>query len=96
VKTYNGPAKKADSAKAIAVDSSGNVYVTGTSSGATDDYATIKYNTNGKQLWVKRYNGPADSFDGAYAIAVDSSGNVYVTGWSYGLDGTSDMATIKY
>jgi uncharacterized delta-60 repeat protein len=98
VKTYNGPAKKEDEAKAIAVDSSGNVYVTGYSegSGTSDDYATIKYNTNGKQLWVKTYNGPAKKEDSASAIAVDSSGNVYVTGYSYGLDGTGDYTTIKY
>jgi uncharacterized delta-60 repeat protein len=96
VKRYNGVAVGRNWANAIAVDSSGNVYVTGTSYGATDDYATIKYTTNGKQLWVKRYNGPANSYDYANAIAVDSSGNVYVTGWSYGLDGTSDYATIKY
>jgi uncharacterized delta-60 repeat protein len=104
-KRYNGPANGFDTAKALALDSLGNVYITGRCQGKGDqnwDYATIKYNTNGKQLWVKRYNGPANSEDVALDIAVDSSGNVYVTGWSEGVDtdpemgNPSDYATIKY
>ncbi len=39
--------------------------------------------------WVRRYNGPADTSDRANAIDVDGSGNVYVTGYSYGI-GTSE------
>ncbi len=98
VKNYDGPDNGSDDASAIAVDGSGNVYVTGTSKGSgTDyDYATIKYNTSGKQLWVKRYNGPGNGYDSAYAIAADGSGNVYVTGHSYGSDTGTDYATVKY
>ncbi len=101
VKTYNGPGNSSDGANAIAVDGSGNVYVSGRSYGSgTDwDYATIKYSTNGKQLWVKRYNGQANDSDYANAIAVDSSGNVYVTGgsgWNLDSETGGDYATIKY
>ncbi len=103
VRRYSGVANGRNSASAIALDSSGNVYVTGTKESPDDDnateficdYATIKYNTNGKQLWVNAYNGPADGNDMASAIAVDGSGNVYVTGTSYGA-GAEDYATIKY
>jgi uncharacterized delta-60 repeat protein len=98
VRRYNGPISDYDAAKAIVVDSSGNVYVTGGSKGSgTDwDYATIKYNSNGDTAWVRRYNGPSDSTDSPQAIAVDVSGNVYVTGGSYGGATRSDYATIKY
>jgi len=98
VKTYDGPGNNEDSAYDIAIDGSGNVYVTGYSrgSGSFNDYATIKYSTNGEQLWVKRYNGLANSWDEASAIAVDGSGNVYVTGWSEGSSTDDDYATIKY
>jgi uncharacterized delta-60 repeat protein len=98
VARYEGPGKGYDYARAIAVDGSGNVYVTGyvTVSSTDYDYATIKYDANGKQLWVKRYNGPANGFDDAQAIAVDGSDNVYVTGGSEGSGTGGDHATIKY
>jgi Beta-propeller repeat len=95
---YNGPAAGDDVAAAIAVDGSGNVYVTGSSvdPDGFPDYATIKYSSSGQEQWVTRFNGPDGFFDEAAAIAVDSSGNVYVTGSSYHSDNTSDYATIKY
>jgi hypothetical protein len=46
------------------------------------DYATIKYNSNGDTVWVRRYDGPAHSYDEASCLAVDGNGNVYVTGKS--------------
>src|SRR3990170_460006 len=98
VRRYNGPGNSSDYAYAIAVDGSGNVYVTGQSigSGTYNDYATIKYYSNGDTAWVRRYNGPGDSSDYASAITVDGSGNVYVTGYSTGSGTYYDYATIKY
>src|SRR4030065_574300 len=97
VKRYDGPGNGRDEAVALAVDDSGNVYVTGFSkgSGTSGDYATIKYSYAGDTLWVRRYNGPGNSDDRANGLAVDGSGNVYVTGYSW--SGTPfDYATIKY
>ncbi|MGC9111184.1 MAG: SBBP repeat-containing protein [candidate division WOR-3 bacterium] len=100
VRRYNGPGNYNydDWAYAIAVDGTGNVYVTGTSwgSGTYRDYATIKYNSAGEPVWVRRYNGPGYQSDGASAIAVDGTGNVYVTGASIGSGTDYDYATIKY
>jgi len=96
---YNGPENSEDYAFTVAVDGSGNVFVTGQSrnSGAVNpDYATIKYSGAGVALWTNRYNGPGNSYDSASAVAVDGSGNVFVTGSSYGTNGFSDYATIKY
>ena len=101
VARYDGPANGDDSASSLVVDSSGNVYVTGESLGLGTalDYATIKYNSAGQQEWAARYNGPANGDDyAAYAgaIALDGTGNVYVTGGSAGLGTYDDYATIKY
>jgi hypothetical protein len=85
---YDGPGNYLDEAGAVAIDSSGNVFVTGYSHGSSNfgdlDYATIKYSSAGVPLWTNRYDGPENFFDHSRAVAVDRSGNVFVTGWSYG------------
>jgi len=95
---YNGPGNDEDYAYDIAVDASGNAYVTGFSSPneTTADCLTIKYNLDGNELWVRRYNGPANLDDGGNALALDSSGNVFVTGGSVGIGTHDDYLTIMY
>jgi Beta-propeller repeat len=48
------------------------------------------------QAWVRRYNGPGNGADSAYALALDSQGNAYVTGYSPGSGTAYDYATIRY
>ena len=97
IKRYNGPANGDDWGMDCAVDGGGNLYVTGTSwNGTNDDYLTIKYSANtGDTIWIKRYNGPANSFDESYSCVIDGSGNLYVTGFSAS-GATRDLLTIKY
>lgn len=96
---YNGPQNFRDQGIALALDTQGDVYVTGISydnmlSGA--DYLTIRYNgVIGRQEWVRRYNGPANSNDQASSIAVDNAGNSYITGVSVGTS-NEDYATVAY
>lgn len=73
---YNGLGNNDDRGFAVAVDGAGDVLVTGYSSnGSNDDSATVKYAAaTGVQLWASRYNGPANSGDYAWAVAVDSAG----------------------
>jgi hypothetical protein len=106
IKRYNGPANRDDVAFGIAVDSSGNVLVTGYSQGSAifggerdSDFLTIMYSSAGVPLWTRRYNGAAPAtIDVAQAIAVDRSGNAIVTGTS--LQGTpfsvGYYATVAY
>jgi hypothetical protein len=99
VRRYN-PYDSTDTGYKIAIDGSGNVYVTGVSRGNGlngSDYATVKYDALGVQQWASRYNGPASGADVADGgIVVDQQGNVIVTGYSVGATTGFDMATVKY
>lgn len=97
VARYDGPASMHDIARAIAVDA-GSIYVTGMSTGSdgTHDITTISYSADGSQEWLQRQAG-CDIFDcGAWDIAVDGLGGVFVTGSAMGSGGSSDYTTIKY
>src|SRR5262249_2079661 len=88
---YDGLGLGSNYAVAIAVDLYGNVYVTGVSDSGYFDYATVKYDSNGNQLWEARYHHSAPGVNFVRAMALDAAGNVYVTG-----DSNSDYATVKY
>jgi|GEM_PF-711362 len=83
----------------LLVDSGGNVYVVGRKGDASfSDYFVIKYNSSGDSLWSRTYSGAGSFPDGATCAAVDSSGNVYISGYVYfAAPGPhSGIATIKY
>jgi hypothetical protein len=78
-----------DEAFATATDAAGNVYVAGltnspsfpgtnTAPSGTDDFFVTKFSPTGQILYSRLIGG--SSFDEAYGLAVDASGNVYVTG----------------
>lgn len=79
-----------DEGNGIAVDASGNVYVTGSYNGTAtfgtttktsaggEDIFVAKYNSSGVLQWVQSAGGTSE--DWGNGIAVDGSGNVYVTG----------------
>jgi uncharacterized delta-60 repeat protein len=99
VARYDGGGSGYDNAQDIALDQDGFVYVTGISAspGLDNDYATIKYNSDGVEQWVARYDGGWYFNDGAHSLAIDRRGIVYVTGASSG-GGINqwDYVTIKY
>lgn len=88
----------------MAIDLSGNVYITGGFLGTTDfdpgpgvfnmtsggqtDIFIAKYDANGNFVWAKEING-GTWFDHGYDIKVDASGNVYVVGRFYFQGGPS-------
>jgi len=85
----------------LVFDNEGFVYLGGWYEGDPDsdiDFITIKYDSEGTQLWEQRYNSPAQDRDFPEDLEVDNAGNVYVTGNSASGDGHVSCAstTIKY
>ena len=87
--TFGGSGNVTDVA-GVAIDSSDNIYITGTSQGAnlfgknvtsgtTDDIFVAKLNSSGVVQWV--YAAGGTGRDRGRKIALDSSGNIYVTGY---------------
>ena len=70
-----------DVGRMIAVDSSGNVYVNGTTNftGGYDSMMIAKYNSSGTLQWQKTF-GDSNTAEKGNGITVDSSGNVFVCG----------------
>ena len=67
----------------VAIDSSDNVYVLGytASAGAgSNDFLLAKYNSSGTIQWQRVLGGA--SGDRGYSVAIDSSDNVYVLGYT--------------
>lgn len=89
-----------DYASKVTVDSNGNVYVAGYTYGALDNNANtgvidcflIKYDTNGVRQWTKQFG--TESGDIAEGVQVDSGGNIYVTGATYGSFPGADSTNI--
>jgi hypothetical protein len=75
--TYLGGSDE-EGAEDIAVDTSGNAYVTGFS-GIEEAFVT-KLNPTGTALVYSTH--VSGGFDNGIAIAVDHSGNAYITGWT--------------
>jgi len=82
----------------VAVDSYNDVVVSGYgwSFGAGDaDIIVVKYDMDGNQIWNRTWGGA--NLDSGEGIDVDSTGNIYVAGYTESFGGSdSDMVLIKY
>ena len=103
-----------DQGEGVTVDSSDNIYVIGNTSGGLDnhtnsggtsngdkwDFFLVKYNSSGTKQWTQQLGTSSD--DSGKGVTVDSSNNIYVTGFtSGGLDGNTnlgarDIFLVKY
>ncbi len=95
---HDGSLHHDDEPRAIAVCPNGDVVVTGAAFGPALnwDITTIRYSAQGDTLWTAHYDGPASQVDEAVALALDTAGNIYVAGTSYGGSTSQDIVLIKY
>jgi hypothetical protein len=98
VRRFNGTGTGRDFGMALALNGEADVYVTGSSTspnGSGQDYATLKYESDGTPLWSIRYNGPGKGDDTPNGIVLAGSA-VVVTGSSEGSATSQDWATVAY
>ena len=106
--TRLGGTATSDGATGVAVDSIGNIYITGftwgTLPGETnygfDDIFLMKYDSHGTLVWTRQTGSP--DWDDSNAIAIDRNDNIYVTGGTTGSfdgnphNGQSDIYLVKF
>jgi hypothetical protein len=90
----NGAGSFIDKAVDLELDASGNTYATGASyNGTSYDWVTVKYNSDGVELWRRSYGGTG--IDEPHALVLDGANNVIVTGSRFISGSDWDIATIK-
>lgn len=97
--SYDGVALGNDSAAAVVINPNDTnaIYVTGYSfNGSTNDYRTIRYDGAGNHLWEISMNSILNGDDKATAIALDTLGNVIVTGQTKVADTVYGYTTVRY
>ena len=95
-----------DYGQSVAVDGSGNAYISGYTYGSLGepnaglfDAFLAKYDSSGSVLWTRQIGTTAN--DESCSVAVDGSGNAYISGWTYGSlggpnAGDGDVFLAKY
>ena len=85
------------SAEDVALDREGNVISAGYLDQTWEylEFATAKHSPTGDLLWLRTEHGFTGGYDEAFKVKVDSSDNVYVTGWSEGETTGYDYLTVS-
>ena len=100
IRKYHSSLGGRDFASDITIDNQNNVYVTGFTYyyGSPDNkfWSTLKYDSLGNLVWVKRYEGILNRGKQSRIIIVDENQNVYVSGTQYGDSNKNEFCTIKY
>lgn len=101
IKTFEGFGVEETYARCMELDSEGNIFIAGRSNkkeGETLDYdfTLVKYDSAGNELWSTSYVDPKSYREDIYAMAVDDSDNVYITGMNSSDGNGWDWLTVKY
>jgi len=97
---------KFDSPTGIGIDSAGNSYIVGNindilagENASSNDVFITKFGSDGTQLWIRQFD--TGEFGSSSGISIDSKGNSYITGNTFGSletanAGSSDVFITKY
>ncbi len=87
-----------DYATNVVVDQAGNIYLSGRTNGdlgginaGIDDAWIAKYDSNGNQVWIQQFG--TNGWDEPYSMALDSTGNIYLTGSTTTRDGENNFTS---
>ena len=95
-----------DNFRAMALDSQGNIYITGDTNGVLGesnagsyDAHLIKYDSAGNHVWTRQFG--TEAFDQGCNLAIDDQDNIYVVGDTYGnmaqpVVGETDTFLVKF
>lgn len=82
----------------IAIDTGGNIYLAGSTKGVLDtaligtqDYFLSKFNNIGQLQFTKQFGAATKDTEGN-SVAIDTGGNIYVAGTTYGNLGVNTLA----
>lgn len=89
-----------DTADTIAIDTTGNLYLSGSTDGnfggtnaGKSDAWVGKFDSSGNQQWVKQFGTP--NSDTSAGVAVDPAGNIYMTGGTVGQVEGASIPTLE-
>ncbi|MBZ0203294.1 MAG: T9SS type A sorting domain-containing protein [Ignavibacteria bacterium] len=100
LRRYNGNPSEIDEVYDLNINAFSDVFVTGSSSLLPDityDWATIKYNSNGDEQWIRTYGNPGwSNYEAPRVMKIDGNSNIFIAGNIVATGTSGDMAVIKY
>jgi hypothetical protein len=99
-KIINGTAAATDVGRCMEADAAGNVYFAASINNMSTfmDINIMKYNSAGAEQWMTSYNHSPNALDHPFDMALDGSGNIYITGVSFagGAIDSGNIITAKF
>lgn len=94
-----GASNEDDEITGMISDNESNIYICGNirNTLSSSDYYFAKLDTGGNIILQGNFNGTGNNIDIPYAITLDETGNIYLTGYSKSSTaaGSEDVLTVK-
>jgi|GEM_PF-3393651 len=99
-RVYDGPINMYDFGSDLKIANDNNIYFAGVSEddhggGPEGDFVLLKFNTQGDNLWTRRYDGGYGG-DWSVAMVLDNADNCYITGWTISENNNKSTTVLQY